>query len=716
MSSVPQSRIRISLSDLNPPQREAVTTTEGPLLVLAGAGSGKTRVITYRIAYLLSQGVPADAIVAVSFTNKAADEMRERVDRLVDSRLGRKVTLSTFHSLGLMILKEEREALGFPGGFTIYDTSDQLGVIREILRHAHIEDRRLDNKSILFRISKVKNAGLSPLAFAEQLRKQKAVSEYDGFAAEVYPRYQERMRAFNALDFDDLLVETLRLFKENQQVRERWSRRFRYLMIDEYQDTNRCQLELLRHLAEPNFNLAVVGDDDQSIYSWRGAEARNILEFAASFPGAKTVKLEENYRSTYPILQAANAVIAKNTTRHKKSLWTSKKDGERVQLVICPDGEGEAKWVAEEIDILRERRKVDLRDMAVLYRSNVQAKLIEEELRQARIDYRMIGGQAFFDRKEVKDSIAYLKILTHPMDEISLRRVLNYPARGIGTTTVEKLGEAHKQAQKRDPKATLFDLVSSLCLGQGDLLGALPPKTKKVLSGFIDTVQRHRAQLLHQPGWRDAARAYLSEMGVLDDLIRAGPTPLQSQRRLKNLDSFLESLNRFEEKSRKLGKGSTADLASYLHRLTLSTNDDDADELGGDKVTLSTLHGAKGLEFKVVFLVGVEEELLPHKRTLYPSETDLSEVAGPVDVSEERRLCYVGITRAREILYLSRARFRGSRNTEMPRAPSRLLDDIPKDLLQVRDLEGPGAEAADPADEDAFIRAQLEKMRKMTES
>ena len=319
--------MRIRLSDLNPPQREAVTTIHGPLLVLAGAGSGKTRVITYRIAHLLEQGIRPENILAVSFTNKAAEEMRERVERLCPPKEARLLTLSTFHSLGLLILKAERAALGLSSGFTIYDTSDQLGVIREILRDAHVADRRLEIKAILSRISRCKNAMLTPQLFLEQLRKARFVSEYDGFTAEVYPRYVDRMRALHAFDFDDLLVETLRLLTENDKVRARWQSRFRYLMIDEYQDTNRCQLDFLRLLCEQHGNLAVVGDDDQSIYGWRGAEARNILEFAQQFPGAKVIKLEENYRSTPPILRAANAVIEKNKTRHGKTLWTSREGG-----------------------------------------------------------------------------------------------------------------------------------------------------------------------------------------------------------------------------------------------------------------------------------------------------------------------------------------------------------------------------------------------------
>ncbi|MCS6912935.1 MAG: UvrD-helicase domain-containing protein [Myxococcales bacterium] len=694
------------LADLNPSQREAVTTTEGPLLVLAGAGSGKTRVITHRIAYLMSLGVPANAIVAVSFTNKAADEMRERLMRLVPPRSARDLTLCTFHSLGLHILRAEQEALGLPGGFTIYDTADQLGVIREILRHAHLQDRRLDAKAILSRISRLKNAGVSAEAFLDQLRRSRFVSEYDGYAAEVYPRYQARMRALCAFDFDDLLVETLRLLREQPEVRQRWQRRFRYLMIDEYQDTNRCQLELLRILCEPHRNLAVVGDDDQSIYSWRGAEPRNILDFTEQFPGARVIKLEENYRSSSIILQAANAVIRKIQGRHDKTLFTRRAGGEPIQLVIAPDGEAEARFVAEEIDLLRSRHGLMLGDIAVLYRSNAQAALFEEELRQAQIGYRLIGGQTLFDRKEIKDAIAYLQLLVHPHDEISLRRVINYPARGIGEATLARLESWQRQAG-----VTLWQACLHACRAEDS---EIAPRVRAALAAFVDCVQRHRQKLAGSVNWANFAREYLVEMGVPDDLIRAGPTVLAAQRRLRNLEGFLDALGRFQERS---SAGGAEALRAYLQRLVLSSQEDDATHLAGDLVTLSTLHGAKGLEFRVVFLVGMEEGLLPHRRTLAPREVDLSEAGGvreAADLGEERRLCYVGITRARERLYLCRAQLRGSRLSQTPRTPSRFLEDIPVELLVSRDLESPGG-GMSAEEEEEFARQQLRNMLKMTE-
>jgi superfamily I DNA/RNA helicase len=364
-----------------------VVTVDGPVLVLAGAGSGKTRVITHRVAHLLGQGVAPEEILAVSFTNKAATEMRERVEKLVGKR-GRDVTLCTFHALGLQILKREKAALGMPAGFTIYDASDQLGTVREIVRRVHMDDRKFDLKAILFRISRAKNAFLSPEDYLEEIDDH----EYDLMAADVYPKYQEALRSFHAFDFDDLICETVRLFDRDESVKKQWQ--FRYVMVDEYQDTNRAQFLFLQHLVETHKNICVVGDDDQSIYGWRGAEAGHILEFEHHFPGARIVKLEENYRSTPQILNAANGVISHNLKRHEKRLWTMRRDGDKLQSIVCEDAETEAQFVAEEIEVLRATRGYKLRDVAVLYRSNMQSKALEEALRAQRINYRVVGGQA----------------------------------------------------------------------------------------------------------------------------------------------------------------------------------------------------------------------------------------------------------------------------------------------------------------------------------
>lgn len=720
----------IRLSDLNPPQRQAVETTEGPLLVLAGAGSGKTRVITYRIAHLLEKGVRPESILAVSFTNKAAEEMRERVDRLCTGGQARGVMLSTFHALGLVILKSEQAALGMPSGFSVYDTSDQLGVIREILRHAHMDGRKLEVKSILSRISRAKNAGLTPQDFLMQVRRARFVSEYDGFTAEVYPRYVEKMRSLHALDFDDLLVETLRLLTEQEHVRSRWQSRFRYLMIDEYQDTNHCQLALLQLLCKKYGNLAVVGDDDQSIYAWRGADSRNILQFEQQFPGAKVIKLEENYRSTGGILHAANAVIEKNTARHGKTLWTQRGDGEPIQIVVAPDEDDEAQFVAEEIDALVMSKKFDLRDIAVLYRTTRQCEPLETALRAARIEYHVIGGAAFFDRKEVKDAMAYLKMLAYPHDELSLRRVVNYPPRGIGPQAMESLSALHKEARKKKADLSLWELIRDLVshkTGSLDLFAqeestpeheGLSNRIMASLQRFVRSIEKYQRLFAQHGGARlkELAEELLREVGVQDDLVRAGPTMTQAERRLRNLSEFLSSMQRYAEKA-----GPDFDMLSYLNRLTISSQDEDVDDALRDAVTLSTLHGAKGLEWKVVFFVGLEEEILPHKRSLAPRQADYTIASRRMgdgeeadeqssDLSEERRLCYVGITRARQKLYISRAEMRGG----WPKTPSRFLDDIPPKLLVMREI-GEAQKPDNPQDDEAFVKALIAQSLSVSE-
>jgi DNA helicase-2/ATP-dependent DNA helicase PcrA len=694
----------LRLDDLNPPQREAVTTVEGPVLVLAGAGSGKTRVITYRVAHLLERGVRPDDILAVSFTNKAADEMVERVEKLVGPRMARRITMSTFHALGMQILKAERKAMGFPSGFTIYDTSDQIGVLRELLRRVTDDDRKYDLKSILFRISRAKNAFLTPEEYAASIKDQ----DYDLIAADLYPKYQESLRNFHALDFDDLITECVRLLDRDDEVRERWATRFRYVMVDEYQDTNRAQFNLMNHLVRAHNNICVVGDDDQSIYGWRGAEAGHILEFDRQFPGANVIKLEENYRSTPHILDAANAVISNNTKRHDKRLWTAKRTGEKLRMVVADDPEGEAKFVAEEIEILCGTRGYKPSDCAVLYRSNIQAKPIEEAMRTQRLNYRVVGGQAFFDRKEVKDAIAYLKLALSPRDEISLRRVINYPARGIGATTLERLA-----AHSRDHQLTLWDactrarthsLFDAVPVPEGAPVEDLAGKARQAVTGFVDLIEKGRA-LLGSPGsLRAAAKEFLTAAGIEDDIRGSGASAIQAQRRLDNLDSFLDSLQRFQEREGR-------DLTGFLHRLTLQTQDDDDDANRDDVVTLVTLHGAKGLEYPIVFLVGLEEELLPHRRTLYPNGPDVLEAT--IDLGEERRLMYVGITRAREVLYLTRARHRSNRASAKPRTPSRFLDEIPPDLYELRDAGTPPPTTDEEAD--AIARAALAKMLNFTD-
>ncbi len=430
--------VAVDTSKLNPPQREAVIHGGGPLLVRAGARAGKTRVMTYRIAPHQAGGIPPEAIAALTFTNKAAEEMRERVAHLLgDRRTANRLTMGTFHALGLEILRQERKALGYPKGFAVYDQADQLGVVRELMRGlkdmSRDGERRFDVKAILTRISLAKNAMIEPADY-----QPRDGDDYDFITAEVYPRYQEALRAYAAYDFDDLIVEPVHLMHRDPAARARWQERFRYVLVDEFQDTNRAQLLLVQELVALHNNLTVVGDDDQSIYAWRGADPTGILRFADNFAGAKVVKLEQNYRSTKTILAAANAVIGHNTQRHGKVLWSEHADGEIITHAVAADVEQESKWVAQELRRLHDAGR-PWQDLAVLYRSNLQAKGLEDELRQLEVPYTMYGGQEFFERKEVKDVIAYLRVALNPRDELSLRRVINYPARGIGAASVGRL-------------------------------------------------------------------------------------------------------------------------------------------------------------------------------------------------------------------------------------------------------------------------------------
>jgi len=669
----------VELSHLNPPQREAVTHISGPLLVLAGAGSGKTRVITHRIVHLVHSGVPARAIAALTFTNKAAEEMRERVAELLgDRKAASELTVGTFHSLGLSILKAERKALGLARGFVIYDTADQLGVVRELFRRLDA-GRRFDVKAILSRISLAKNAFIGPEDYQPS-----EVDEYDEITAEIYPRYQQALRAFAAVDFDDLIVEPVRLFHSDAEVARRWRERFAHVLVDEFQDTNRAQLLMVKHFVTDHENLCVVGDDDQSIYSWRGADPSCILGFPTMFEKAKVVKLEQNYRSTPTILDAANAVIKHNIDRHGKELWSDKDRGESIVCAVAPDAEGEARFVAQEIDRLCEGDGWRHKDIAVLYRSNNQTTLLEEELRTKRIPYVMYGGQQFFERKEVKDVIAYLRSSLNPRDEISLRRVVNYPARGIGAATMEKLTTS--AAASRKP-------LSAAMREAGSDLEILPPRARRAVHDFMLLIDALSAKLTAGGPIMDTLHWLYDAIDLFGDIRSASPSLTAAQRRLDNLRSLEKTLRRFQDKST-----NPKDLEDLLRALSLAPSDDDEDEAARRQgVVMTTLHGAKGLEFPVVFLIGFEEELIPHARTLMPIATDINDPDHAADVSEERRLAYVGITRAKKVLYVCRSAYRRIRGRPVPRTPSRFLMEIPTELITELDI---ASEAAAPASDD----------------
>ena len=641
------------------------------MLVLAGAGSGKTRVITHRVSRLIQRGVSAKAITALTFTNKAAAEMRERIAKTVgDARVAKQLTISTFHSFGLGVLTKERASLGTGGAFTIFDQGDSLGCVKELLSRIDY-GKRFDASEIASRISNAKNAFQAPEELPER-----GGDDYDAITKIVYPRYQSALQAFGAYDFDDLVCEVARVWRARPDVLARWQEKCPFLLVDEYQDTNRAQLEVLRLLAGDTKNLCVVGDDDQSIYGWRGADVRNILDFDEHFPGAKIVKLEQNYRSVKPVLDVANAVISRRTdAKHRKVLFTDRSGGDKVQVRIAASPESEAQWVAIEIARTLREDNVPAREVAVLYRSNGQAKALEEALREHTVPHRVVGGQQFFDRKEVKDLLAYLKLALNRSDEISLRRILNYPPRGIGDTSVHKLAQI---ALARG--WTLWQAIERV-----DSIDAVSGPARDGCKALESVIAETRRQLLVQrvkPS--EAARSLCERIGLRRELDATSPSPAASGRRFANVESMLALFARREV--RELAKSSDPNdsFASFLHALSLDFGSDD-EEKEENVVTLSTLHGSKGLEFDVVFLVGCEEGLLPHARTIDARMTDVVPASGDhvsSDIEEERRLFYVGVTRARKRLTLSRAKARVVRGKPSPRTPSRFLLEIPAELVE----------------------------------
>jgi len=633
----------IDLSTLNPPQREAVMTTEGPLLVLAGAGSGKTRVIAHRVAYLLMQGADPERILAVTFTNKAATEMRERVTALAGAP-GTDVFVSTFHSFGLWLLQQEHAAAGLPKRFGICDAGDQAALVKRCMREVKVDDRSFDPRRVLFLISRAKNALKKRIA----PRGEGQGDDYDLIAAEVYPRYQKALRAQRMVDFDDLIALPVELLRQDRALQAKYAARFEWLLVDEYQDTNVCQLELLKLVGGDRRNVCAVGDDDQAIYGWRGAEVKNILRFDRHFAGTKEVRLEQNYRSTGHILACANAVIAKNAARKEKKLWTSADAGEPVKVVALPDDEQEGRFVSEEIARQRGEGR-PWSHFAVLYRLNAQSRPVEEALREAGIPHDVHGGPAFFDRSEVKDLLAYLKLCSSAADEVSLARVVNVPPRGIGDTSMERL-HTWAIAQGLD----LFD-----ALRRSPEAPELPRGAAERMVAFAGLVDRYRVRF----GKGDlgaAARELVADLDLYTHARASVQSPEAGTRKVEAIEGILRSLEGYVSRSAR------PSLATWLQRLALDSREEE-DPAEGAGVTLMTLHAAKGLEFPVVFLIGCEEDLLP-----------CAGIQGEArDLDEERRLAYVGITRARELLYMTRAAQRVKRGKPLERTPSRFIDDLP---------------------------------------
>jgi DNA helicase-2/ATP-dependent DNA helicase PcrA len=724
------------LDKLNPQQRAAVEAVDGPVLILAGAGSGKTRVITHRIAYLIHErGVAPDSILAVTFTNKAAAEMGERVEKLIGHSTLAKPLIATFHSFCVRMLRRDIEALrvgneGLTKTFAIYDESDQQNLVKQIMRRMGLDDKQLTPRVVLSRISWAKNHMIDPQEY--YLQSADPISEK---VAHIFESYRKELRKNNAMDFDDLLLEAVRLLKVSSEVREKYNRRYRYLLIDEYQDTNRPQYELMKLLAGEAKNVCVVGDEDQSIYSWRGADIRNILEFEKDFPNAKVVRLEQNYRSTGIILEAAGAVVARNSQRKGKRLWTAREGGAKIGYYEAPDGENEALFVADYIQKYLRRAGQENEDVrvAVLYRTNSQSRLVEEALRRYGISYTMVGGFSFYERAEIKDLLSYLKLVQNPHDSIALQRVINVPARGIGKATLETLerialetGTSTWTAIERalaerlvptracialdgfrklieDARAMITgrmaeklsgDVESASHPSQGEGLGTPDSSDEDTSFDFGNETQHGFAfsdDVSFNPfeeevgskadaeaedtGFRkpgDAAtlpeliRFIIDRSGYIRALEEEG-TP-EAFSRIENLKELANAAQDAQERSETLDE--------FLDHAALVSDTDQYD--ANSRVTLMTLHAAKGLEFPLVLLAGMEEGLFPHSRTLND----------PEQMEEERRLAYVGMTRAMDVLVLTRARYRRRYGSDMPEAsmPSRFLEEVPPHLLE--DLSG----------------------------
>jgi superfamily I DNA/RNA helicase len=671
------------LHSLNKEQCQAVVHTEGPLLVLAGAGSGKTRVITCRIAYLLlKMGVEAENILAVTFTNKAAKEMGERLEELVGKTKREGVIVSTFHSLGVRILRAECRHLGYRPNFSIFDSSDQLGLIRQTMRELGVDPKKITPETVHWKISLLKNALVTPAEF-----KPRFSDETELLTARVYPRYQSQLKACNAVDFDDIILLTVRLLKEHPEVLARWQERFRYLMVDEYQDTNPSQYLFISLLAAGSRNLCVVGDDDQSIYGWRGADVRKILAFEEDYPGCRVIKLEQNYRCSGTILKAANQVIRNNEARKEKTLWTDSGPGSPIDLIVMADEEEEATTTVERIQTERFRRDAPYADFCILYRTNAQSRAFEEQLRYENVPYVLVGGMRFYDRKEVKDTISWLKVLANPDDEQALLRIINFPRRGIGDSSVEKIN-AWSMAQR----VPLFQT-----LGRVDEVPGIMPAARQRIFAFSQLLKSEAELFANGRLLGDKARELFKRLKIDEELMASTDDTAAARRKVENVEQIVNALASYEERA------AQPSLSGFLERLALLDEDHDRDQKdhGQDAVTLMSLHSSKGLEFPHVFLVGLEEEILPHRRSMYEDMT----------VDEERRLMYVGITRAKKHLTISRCLTRRKYGRTEERIPSRFLAEIPDELLNHQ--QGAAAQTATSEESDKLADNTFARLKAM---
>lgn len=652
----------LNLSALNPEQRLAVVTLNGPVLILAGAGTGKTRVITYRIAHMVERGISAERILGVTFTNKAAREMQERVGKLIprgpkleNGEKPLRPTICTFHSLCVRILRQHIEKLGYKRNFVIYDESEQLSAIKKILSHVSTKGEKIDAAAILARLSKIKNAADDTGA---------PVDDETAVARHIRPRYESALRACNAVDFDDLLLLVLRLFAEHPESLEACRAKYRYVMVDEYQDTNAAQFNIVHALTREHRNLCVVGDDDQSIYGWRGAEISNLLDMEKHYPEVKVIKLEQNYRSTTTILNAANAVIKKNVRRRGKQLWSQNGYGAKISLQTFKDDEEEARTIVELIECARMAKRIPWSAQAILFRTNLQSRPLETALRLGKVRYHLIGGQSFFDRREIRDFLAYLKLFVNPNDDVSLLRIANVPARGLSDVTMERLLSA-----SHERKGSVFAAMKNPAV-----TATFQSQARKSIESFVEFVDRTRQPLekfdaqhpILLSSWADR---FLDEIGYFNEMRRSEKTPEGAESRIRNIQELLVTLD-----AQPASLSPHDRLQSFLEEITLDTEREEEKEEAGEAVTLITMHSCKGLEFPHVYIVGMEEGLLPHSRSKEENTLD-----------EERRLFYVALTRAKESLTISHCASRKKFGQSIPCHPSSFLQDLPDELVEHAD-------------------------------
>jgi len=647
-------RVERLLAGLNGPQREAVEYGEGPLLVLAGAGSGKTRVLTHRIAYLLATGAARPGeILAITFTNKAAAEMRDRVGQLV-GRSVRAMWVTTFHSACARMLRVDAERLGYSKGFTIYDQADSLRMLKRCLAELGVDPKRFPPRAVQAKISGAKNQLVDAGAYAETQG-----SVFEEVVAEAFPLYEKRMLEANAMDFDDLLVRTVNAIELFGDVRERWRNTFRHVLVDEYQDTNHAQYRLLQLLAGEHRNLMVVGDDSQSIYGFRHADIRNILDFEKDFPEAAIVKLEQNYRSTQTILSAANALIERNREGLRKELWTEDEGGDPVQLSELADEHEEARWVAGEIERLGEEHDVARSDVAVFYRTNAMSRVLEDTLNRFDVPYQVIGGTKFYERAEIKDAVAYLSLLVNPADLVSFQRIVNSPRRGIGNTTQGRLA-----SHANTTGMTIWEVIE-----RAEEVPGLSGKAIKSVGRFYETMAGLRERAEEEGPVATLLEAVLNESGYMEAL--AAERTVEAEGRAENLETLIAGAAEFDVEREVEGESEVSPLEEYLQQISLYTEQDALRDEEQQLVTLMTLHNAKGLEYDTVFIVGCEDGAFPHMRALEEGGEE-----------EERRLCYVGVTRARKRLYMTWARERQLFGRSERNLPSRFVDELPVELTE----------------------------------